>query len=158
MNVIGRRQVWAYVAIGCVVAIKFAPTAAATQPHDYEGYVLHQLAHLLFLFAMGYFVYRVWTDDSLRGRGWRYIGAAAGLFGLWNAQTFIGHHLVRAHDMGWVTVAPTAHDSPVVLSTALEWLIFLLNLDNITVLVALVVLIVGIRTLRQSNEVTDPSH
>lgn len=65
--------------------------ALALQVHsEPEGLYVHQMAHLHYIFALGYFFWDI-RSTSFTGRGWRYLQLFCLLMICWNVIAFIGH-------------------------------------------------------------------
>lgn len=65
--------------------------ALALQVHgEPEGLYVHQMAHLHYIFALGYFFWDI-RRASFTGRGWRYLQVFCLLMAGWNLLAFIGH-------------------------------------------------------------------
>lgn len=69
----------------------FPGEALALQVHgEPEGLYVHQMAHLHYVFALGYFFWDI-RRASFTGRGWRYLQIFCLLMACWNLLAFIGH-------------------------------------------------------------------
>lgn len=55
-----------------------------------EGLYVHQMAHLHYIFALGYFYWDI-RRTSFTGRGWRYLQVFCLLMTCWNLLAFVGH-------------------------------------------------------------------
>ncbi|MBV5316206.1 MAG: hypothetical protein JZU50_00200 [Desulfobulbaceae bacterium] len=65
--------------------------ALALQVHgEPEGLYVHQMAHLHYIFAIGYFFWDI-RRSSFTGRGWRYLQLFCILMTCWNMIAFVGH-------------------------------------------------------------------
>lgn len=65
--------------------------AMALQVHGApEGLYVHQMAHLHFIFALGYLLWDI-RRTSFTGKGWRYLQLFCILMLLWNIMAFVGH-------------------------------------------------------------------
>ena len=74
-----------------LIVVFFIPAVGATQEHsDPEGLYSHQIGHLFFMFAMVVLIVQIRRTSPL-SKSWKYIGAAAFLFLLWNIDTFTVH-------------------------------------------------------------------
>lgn len=73
------------------VSILFPNEALALQVHsEPEGIYVHQMAHLHYIFALGYFFWDI-RRTSFSGRGWRYLQVFCLLMICWNVIAFSGH-------------------------------------------------------------------
>ena len=74
--------------------ILFPEIGWATQTHSGpEGLVIHQVAHLFFLFSMGILVFWLRERELTIKSGWRFIQYAAILLIIWNLDAFTVHIL-----------------------------------------------------------------
>jgi hypothetical protein len=65
--------------------------AFALQTHgESEGLWVHQMAHMFYMFALGY-LYWDTKRSGFKGKGWRYLRVFCVLTILWNLLTVIGH-------------------------------------------------------------------
>lgn len=65
----------------------------ATQTHaDAEGLIAHQTGHFLFIFGMGYLLFRLYRIEHKK-TGWAEFKIFLLLTTLWNVLTFSGHWL-----------------------------------------------------------------
>ena len=72
----------------------FPSSGLATQGHSgVEGVLVHQFAHLFFVFSMGTFIYWLRKRGLVRMAGWRYLQYSALFFILWNIDAFTVHFL-----------------------------------------------------------------
>ncbi|MGB5987500.1 MAG: hypothetical protein WBG37_19500 [Desulfobacterales bacterium] len=124
--------------------------AHATQAHGHpEGIYTHQLAHIFFMIAMGALIYWLRARNLVMERGWRYIQIAAALLLLWNVDALAVHFLeeqleavtVSARE-GWQVKITAASGS-----SYLPWLFYLIKLDHLICVPALVFLYLGLRKL-----------
>jgi len=124
--------------------------ADATQAHGHpEGIYTHQLAHIFFLFSMGVLVYLLRARDLVNEQGWRYIQISALFLLLWNLDALAVHFLQE--QAGLVQVSSQAGWQIQVSSTdgnsLLPWLFYLLKLDHLLCVPALIFLYLGLRRL-----------
>lgn len=69
----------------------FSGEAMALQVHDgSEGLVVHQLAHMQYLGALGYLLWDI-RRSAFSGIGWLYLQWFCWLMMLWNFLAFFGH-------------------------------------------------------------------
>jgi two-component system, NtrC family, sensor kinase len=112
-----------------------------------EGLYVHQMAHTIFVVAMAILTYWLERNRLTLQRGWRLIQISCLLFGVWNATTFIGHWVeLRVPDgallgpAGWNQKLITKGD-PLILAY------YVLKMDHIICVPAMVCLFLGIRSL-----------
>jgi hypothetical protein len=69
----------------------FPGEALALQVHgEPEGLYVHQMAHLHFIFALGYLFLDI-RRTGFSGKGWLFLQFFCGAMVLWNLVAFIGH-------------------------------------------------------------------
>ncbi|PIE69730.1 MAG: hypothetical protein CSA21_00815 [Deltaproteobacteria bacterium] len=80
--------------VGWVVLTLLLPFDAwALQNHgEPEGMVVHQLAHLQYIAALGYLFWDI-RRSGFVGKGWAYLQRFCLLLMLWNAIAFTGHFM-----------------------------------------------------------------
>ena len=125
--------------------------AQALQVHGPpEGLYVHQMAHLHYIFALGYFFWDI-RRSSFTGRGWRYLQMFCILMTCWNLLAFIGH-LAGAY------LAPESlQQTDCYLQTRLlgpltlhKVLYFVTKLDHLIYVPALFFLFLGLRSFYHS--------
>lgn len=148
------------IAIVCLalagIVLLGAGPALATQTHgEPEGLVGHQLAHLFFMFSMGVLIYWLGARRLTRERGWRYIQYAAILLILWNVDAFAVHMLdeftgilVVERQTDW-TISIAARPGYEMLVP----LYYMVKLDHLLCVPALLLLLVGINRLAREGSV-----
>jgi hypothetical protein len=122
----------------------------ATQAHGQpEGIYAHQLAHIFFLISMAALAYWLKARNLTVETGWRYIQISAILFLIWNVDAFCVHFLgeqLQAVTVipqgGWKVQIATAESNAI-----LSWLYYILKLDHLLCVPAMVFLYMGLRRL-----------
>jgi hypothetical protein len=137
-----------------LVAIITDP-ALATQAHGApEGIYSHQLAHVFFIFSMGVLIYWLRNRNLVVEKGWRYIQFSALFLILWNLDALFAHFLeeqaalLEVRRMGLWEVEIKALDP----NRTLEWIYYLLKLDHLLCVPALIFLYAGLRRLISTVE------
>lgn len=125
--------------------------AHALQVHgEPEGLYVHQMAHLHYIFALGYFFWDI-RRTSFTGRGWRYLQMFCGLMACWNALAFMGHLTGAYLDPGALLQTDcyleTRLLSPFTLN---KYLYFITKLDHLIYVPALFFLFLGLRSFYHS--------
>lgn len=129
-------------------------SAHATQTHGGpEGLVVHQFAHLFFIFSMGLLIYWLRKRRLVSDKGWRYIQYAALFFIFWNLDASFSHWLLEQSDSLTVETIQSRHFR---ISTApgLQWLgsiYYLTKLDHLLCVPAMLFLLLGLRRLYQAD-------
>ena len=133
--------------------------AHATQTHGGpEGLVVHQFAHLFFIFSMGLFIYWLRKRRLVSDKGWRYIQYAALFFIFWNLDAYLSHWLSEQSN---ILTMETIQDWQFRISTApgLQWLgaiYYLTKLDHLLCVPAMLFLLLGLRRLyHASSQISD---
>lgn len=147
-----RTITYGIVALLGVIAVELwlaTPAALATQTHgEPEGLMVHQIAHLFFIFSMGTLIYWLRARRLTDHHGWRLIQYAALLLILWNLDAFVVHLLDEQ-----VTLIRTARQGGVIHIQAapgfemLGPIYYLVKLDHLLCVPALILLLQGLRRL-----------
>jgi len=159
MRTLFRKETWMPGIVTALFAtLVFPARANALQAHAYPGLYVHMLAHLFFLVAMigfGLRIQRTWLSARA---SWRSIAWAAWLMALWNVWAMGGHLVELAIDPG-VLLRSDAHEIPdLLLAGWKEKLYYLLKMDHLVSLPALVFLyrgLSGIARERFAEELAD---
>jgi hypothetical protein len=85
-----------YIVLFVIFFYGFPDDLWALQSHGGgEGFIIHQLAHVLFAVAMIGVVIIIKKIKEFKGREWYYFSLGAFFLAFWNIWAFIGHHLER---------------------------------------------------------------
>ena len=145
----------AFAALVCIAVVGIAQPALATQTHyEPEGLVVHQVAHLFFALSMGTLAYWLRARKLTRHRGWRLIRYAALLLILWNIDAFTAHLIDEQASLVGVERIDALHLF-LAPRPGLEFLLplyYLVKLDHLFCVPALVFLFLGLRRLRDESE------
>ena len=145
-----------------ILILKFIPAMAvallillpmdvfAIQLHaSSEGIITHQMGHLFFLFSMVALIFTVTGKGLDRQKGWRLIQYSAFFFILWNLDAITAHffdnqlHAVKIENISFGKIKIiTSNDSSV-----LAWFYYVLKLDHLLCVPAMVLLYKGLSTL-----------
>ena len=125
--------------------------ALALQVHgEPEGLYVHQMAHLLYVLALGYFFWDI-RRTAFTGRGWRYLQLFCVLMAVWNLLAFGGHAA------GVYLEPESLSQTDCYLQTRLvgpfdlnKFLYFIAKLDHLICVPALGFLFLGIRSFYRS--------
>jgi hypothetical protein len=134
-----------------IMALLFPGEAQALQVHgEPEGVYVHQMAHLHYIFALGYFFWDI-RRTSFTGRGWRYLQLFCILMTCWNAIAFVGHiaglYLDPQALLQSDCYLQTQLLSPLTLN---KYLYFITKLDHLIYVPALFFLFIGLRSFYRS--------
>jgi lipid-A-disaccharide synthase-like uncharacterized protein len=129
----------------CLVLFPEAGWAFQSHPAP-EGLYVHQLAHGFFIVAMGILIYWLQVNDFVRLRGWRLIQVACILLILWNADAIVGHW-VEERVASDAVIGEPDWTQRIILDSTMTRLYYMLKLDHIVSVPALICLFLGIRSL-----------
>ncbi len=138
-----------------IASVLSAAPALATQTHgEPEGLVVHQMAHILFALSMGTLAYWLGARGLTVRRGWRLIRYAAVLLIVWNLDAFVAHLLDE--QTGFLTVQQIDPRhlflAPQPGLEVLAPLYYLVKLDHLWCVPALIFLFLGLRCLADESE------
>ena len=140
----------AVVPIGISLGLLCPDPAAATQVHvPSEGLYAHQIGHVFFALSMAILIYWLRERRLVKERGWRLIQYAALFFILWNVDAFVVHYLDGRSDLFQVIDGGTWHASVHLTdaSFSLAMIYYLVKLDHLLCVPAIVLLYLGLRNL-----------
>jgi hypothetical protein len=140
---------------GVLVSLFFSPGLGLAQWTGWfqwgtEGSYVHQIAHLLFLGAMLFFIYEMRREGLQRYRGFRSLIWACWLLALWNLDAFVGHV------SEWALI-PTLQgqglSQRLVMSSPNAWLFYITQLDHFLLLIPAFYLVYrGLKAFAQEPE------
>lgn len=135
------------------VIVVVCSNAWATQGHDDpEGLYSHQIAHFFFMFSMVFLIVQI-RRSSPRHEGWKYIGAAAFLFLLWNIDVFAVHWIREYITPDYFTGSVTEWSQTINISSWRAKLFYSGKIiDHVLTVSALTVFILGIRAFMRRPE------
>ncbi len=137
--------------LSAIMVLSVPGEALALQVHgEPEGLYVHQMAHLHYIFALGYFFWDI-RQASFTGRGWRYLQLFCILMTCWNVIAFVGH-------FAGLYLEPHAfYQTDNYLETRLlspftfnKYLYFITKLDHLIYVPALFFLYLGLRSFYHS--------
>jgi hypothetical protein len=137
-----------FTALPVLAVLLSGENAWALQTHGgAEGLVVHQLAHLQYLGALGYLLWDI-RRSSFSGLGWQYLQWFCGLMMLWNAVAFAGHFAQLALPES-ALVTDNGYLSSVLIypEGVLRWLYLSTSLDHLFITPGLFCLFLAMRTL-----------
>lgn len=155
-----QRPFTALLVLAVLAGLAVSPEKAwAFQSHPApEGLYVHQLAHVVFIIAMGFLMYWLEVNLFTRQRGWRYIQVSALFFILWNMVAMSGHFVEEMVPRELFVGDPDWSQRLIAGTTLWADLFYVLKLDHIVCVPAIVCLFLGVRTLyldalRQGNSI-----
>jgi len=131
----------------------FHPTQVfALQVHpEPEGLYSHQLGHIFFTFSMAVFTFWLQKTRLVENRGWRYIQVSCVIFILWNLDAFSGHMIESR--LSEDAFLPISHGQALIVEKAVApYLFYLLKLDHLFAVPAMVFFLLGLNRLRKTDE------
>jgi hypothetical protein len=127
-----------------------ASTAWALQSHGYVGLYVHQGAHILFLGAMVSFALRLRASGLTALPAWRWMAWGAWFFGAWNIWAFVGHFITLTIPDRNVLVLEGDLVPSLLMATWKEVTYYVLRMDHLLSLPAIILFYLGIRALRDT--------
>ncbi len=128
--------------------------AMATQGHIApEGIYAHQLAHLFFILAMGFFIHWLREIKLVEEKGWRFIQYSALFLILWNVDALLAHLLDEQLGLIHVKRIDAWHIQITAVNNYkwLEVLYYITKLDHLLCVPALIFLYLGLKWLVKEN-------
>jgi len=133
------------------IALLFCREAWALQTHGgAEGVVVHQLAHIQYLGALGYLFWDI-RRSSFVGVGWRYLQRFCLLMMAWNGIAFIGHFAQMKLGEGAISTEDGYLSALLLLPvTFSKWVYYITALDHLVCVPALFFLYLAMRSFYRS--------
>jgi len=138
-----------------LILLGAASPALATQTHGQpEGLYVHQMAHLFFIISMGILEFWLRQRNLVQEPGWKYIQLAAVLFILWNLNAFCVHfldeqiHLLQVKPIDLWNMEISVDGG----GKSLAMLYYILKLDHLLCVPAMLCLYLGLRSLLRNTE------
>jgi hypothetical protein len=134
--------IWVWVLEGI-----FPPPALAIQPHGPpEGFYLHLMAHLVFIGALIFFIYKL-AQEVQEHRSFRLLAWACGFLVLWNLDCLVGHlSALPISPLDFIGLEGHLNQR-LVMSGRSHWIYYLASLDNLILLPASYVFYRGLKAL-----------
>lgn len=124
--------------------------AWAIQSHSApEGLYVHQIAHFFFVVSMAFLAYWLAVNHLTSQKGWRYIQIAAILFLLWNIVAVAGHWVEEQVPRELFVGDPDWSQKLIQGTNIWANLFYVLKLDHLICVPAIVCLFLGIKSLYQ---------
>lgn len=131
-----------------------ASPAWALQAHaGPEGLYVHQGAHIFLAFSLLVFALNIQRSALVRQKAWRLLARGAILFILWNIWAFVGHLSPFALPESSFIMEPGQITPSLLVTSWHEVLYYLLKMDHLLCVPALLFFYAGLRLLLQ--EFTD---
>jgi hypothetical protein len=136
------------VLIGVLVLEGLSPRPVlAIQPHGPpEGFYIHQIAHLAFIGALLFFIYKL--SQEVREHGsFRLLAWACGLLVLWNLDAFVGHLSALPLSPRDFLGQEGDFTQRLVMSGPAPWIYYLTSLDHFLLVPAAYLFYRGLKAL-----------
>ncbi len=114
-----------------------------------EGIITHQVGHLFFLFSMVVLIFTITGKGLNKQKGWRMIQYSAFFFVLWNIDAIIAHFLdnqicaIKIENISLTRIKLVSQND----SSVLPWLYYILKLDHLLSVPAMLFLFKGLSNL-----------
>lgn len=143
-------KVTAAVLLSAAAVMLFSCNAYATQLHaSAEGIITHQIGHLFFLFSMVVLIFTIRDKYLDIEPGWRLIQYSAFFFVLWNLDALSAHfldnqiYIVKTRTLSFRQILIEVEGN----SPVLAWAYYLLKLDHLLCVPAMLFLYMGLSKL-----------
>ncbi len=146
-----RRTSYLFFGVVALLLLNPRPSLAIPIHGNPQGFFIHQAAHLLVAGAMFFFLYTLKREGLLQFRGFRLLGWASGIFGIWNLEHYVGH---------WSEIFLL---NPVILGQGLSkrllmddfntWVYYFTQLDYWILAISFYFLYRGLKALAQDSKV-----
>lgn len=140
------------VLVGCLLVL--APASGwALQTHGApEGIYVHQLAHVLFMAALGYLYWHTRKTQHRQSSGWRYLQVFCVLLSLWNGAAFLGHEMLGHLSAMDLINRGTWQEELALPFTPTKLVYYVTRLDHLLFVPALAALVISLRTFCREAE------
>lgn len=144
---------------GLAVLLLVAPfcgDAWALQTHGgAEGVLVHQLAHIQYLGALGYLLWDI-RRSGFSGVGWLYLQRFCWLMMLWNGVAFSGHFAQISLPEGAISTEDGYLSALLLLPVDFgKWIYYITALDHLVCAPALFFLFLAMRSFYRSLDARD---
>ncbi|KAB2887702.1 MAG: hypothetical protein F9K32_19065 [Desulfobulbaceae bacterium] len=131
--------------------ILFCQDAWALQTHGgSEGVVVHQLAHIQYLGALGYLLWDI-RRSGFAGVGWLYLQRFCWLMMIWNGIAFVGHFAQMALPDGAISTEDGYLSALLLLPVSFgHWIYYVTALDHLVITPALFFLFLAMRSFSRA--------
>ena len=125
--------------------------AWALQTHGgSEGVVVHQIAHIQYLGALGYLLWDI-RRSGFAGIGWLYLQRFCWLMIIWNGIAFIGHFAQMALPDGAISTEDGYLSALLLLPVSFgRWIYYVTALDHLVITPALFFLFLAMRSFSRA--------
>lgn len=130
----------------------FPESPLALQSHGGgEGFVIHQLAHVLFAIAMIGVIIILKKTKEFKGKEWNYFSLGAFFLALWNIWAFIGHQLeTQLPSLSFIT---SEDGMPLLkIDSIVSFLYYIYKMDHIILLPSMIFFLIGLKIIASEKE------
>lgn len=141
---------WGLAVFACVLLMPGQASAQWVTWYKFgtQGSYVHQIAHLLFGFAMLFFIYEIVHAKLQKFRGFRLLVWAWALLALWNFDAFVGHW--ADWTMEYPVILGQGWTRQLLMYDFQAWLVYITKIDHFILLVpAFLFFYLGLRALAQ---------
>ncbi len=138
----------------CVaLTLLFIPAPAyAFMPHEYTGIYVHQAAHIFLTLSLSTFVLRAQYTNFKNKAAWNKIIFGTWLLIIWSLTTMAGHFLELVVTKDSMIMEPGANTPSLVLRSSLEVIFYILKMDHLLSVPAMLYFFAGLRVLCKSSQ------
>jgi hypothetical protein len=120
-----------------------------------EGVLVHQLAHIQYLGALGYLLWDI-RRSGFSGVGWLYLQRFCWLMMLWNGIAFFGHFSQISLPEGAISTEDGYLSALLLLPVDFgKWIYYITALDHLVCAPALFFLFLAMRSFYRSVDASD---
>ena len=145
-------RIWTLLSLVSILSVVlFSGEAWALQTHGgTEGVVVHQLAHIQYLGALGYLLWDL-RRSAFTGVGWLYLQRFCLLMMVWNGIAFIGHFSQMSLGEDAISTEDGYLSALLLLPVTFgKWIYYITALDHLVCVPALFFLYLAMRSFYRS--------
>ena len=134
--------------INLLLALLSASPALAIQSHGPpEGLYVHLFGHILYGLAMVGFALRIRISRLAKDMAWRFMAVGALLLACWNAWAIFAHIVAKNIPAGHFLLNEQGIRTALVMDTPVAWFYYLLKMDHLICVPALVLIYLALRKM-----------
>jgi len=134
--------------INLLLTLFSASPALAIQSHGPpEGLYVHQIGHVLYGLAMLGFAFRIHISRLAKDRAWRFMAIGALLLACWNGWAIIAHIVAKNISADHFLLNAQGIRTALVMDTPVSWFYYLLKMDHLICVPALVLIYLALRKM-----------
>jgi hypothetical protein len=137
-----------YIIAACLVCLfGQVENSWALQSHgEPEGIYVHQMAHLLFMGALGYLYWHTRKSPAIKSKGWKYLQVFCFFLIAWNIIAFTGHQALGQLSPSDFIDKDSWKEALAPPITSIKVLYYLTKMDHFLNVPGLVALVISLRT------------